>query len=166
MQDEGEDLVAELRPGPAEGDEALIRLLYQEHGKALLAYATRLTKDQWVAEDIVQETLLRAWRNAAALDEQVGSIRGWLFTVTRNLVTDRARKQASSRAIEPADREPRVTCSLGRESSIPEVSTRKYRIVTLLAAAPAATVGLMGASPAQAGQTRAARHRGPSKRNG
>jgi len=92
--------VVELRqPREAESGEALIRMLYQEHGNALLAYATRLTGDQWVAEDIVQETLLRAWRHAGVLNEQVGSIRGWLFTVTRNIVTDRAR----SKAIRPTE---------------------------------------------------------------
>ena len=74
-------------------------MLYQEHGNALLAYATRLTGDRWAAEEVLQETLLRAWRHRDALDEQAGSIRGWLFTVARNIVTDRAR----SRAARPAE---------------------------------------------------------------
>jgi len=100
MHYKGEDLVVQLRqPRHADEGEALIRMLYQEHGNALLTYATRLTGDQWIAEDIVQETLLRAWRHAAPLNEQVGSIRGWLFTVTRNIATDRIR----SRAVRPAE---------------------------------------------------------------
>jgi RNA polymerase sigma-70 factor (ECF subfamily) len=74
-------------------------MLYHEHGNALLAYATRLTGDRWAAEEVLQETLLRAWRHRDALDEQAGSIRGWLFTVARNIVTDRAR----SRAVRPAE---------------------------------------------------------------
>ncbi len=73
-----------------------MRLLYEEHGNALLAYATRLTGgDRWAGEEVLQETLLRAWRNADILDEQAGSIRGWLFTVARNIVTDRARGRAA-----------------------------------------------------------------------
>ena len=72
-------------------DEALVVSLYADHGGALLAYATRLTGDRQLAEDIVQETLLRAWRNAAKLTEERGSIRGWLFTVARNIVTDKVR---------------------------------------------------------------------------
>lgn len=75
--------------------EALIRALYQEHGNALLAYATRLTGDRWAAEDVLQETLLRAWRHVDALNEETGSVRGWLFTVARNIVTDRARTKAA-----------------------------------------------------------------------
>lgn len=73
------------------GDEALIRSLYNEHGRALLAYATRLTGDRAAAEDVLQETLIRAWRHPEALNNGKGSVRGWLFTVARNIVTDRAR---------------------------------------------------------------------------
>jgi RNA polymerase sigma-70 factor, ECF subfamily len=76
--------------------EELIRFLYQEHGRSVLAYATRLTGDRAAAEDVVQETLLRAWRHADDLrDESKGSVRGWLLTVARNIVTDRARARAS-----------------------------------------------------------------------
>ena len=44
-------------------DEALVHAVYAEHGRALLAYATRLMGDRAAAEDIVQETLIRAWRH-------------------------------------------------------------------------------------------------------
>jgi RNA polymerase sigma-70 factor (ECF subfamily) len=84
---------------PDRGAEALIRSLYAEHGRSLLAYATRLTGDQAAAEDVVQETLLRAWKHAGDLVEGKGSVRGWLLTVTRNIVTDRAR----ARAVRPAE---------------------------------------------------------------
>jgi RNA polymerase sigma-70 factor, ECF subfamily len=74
------------------GDEALIRSLYNEHGNAVLAYATRLTGDRVAAEDVLQETLIRAWRNPPeALVEGAGSVRAWLLTVARNIITDRAR---------------------------------------------------------------------------
>jgi RNA polymerase sigma-70 factor (ECF subfamily) len=79
------------RSGSGSADEALVASLYADHGATLLAYATRLTGDRQLAEDVVQETLLRAWRNAAKLTEERGSIRGWLFTVARNIVTDRVR---------------------------------------------------------------------------
>jgi RNA polymerase sigma-70 factor (ECF subfamily) len=77
-------------------NEDLIRYLYQEHGASLLAYASRLTGDRAAAEDVVQETLLRAWRHADDLrNDSKGSVRGWLLTVARNIVTDRARARAS-----------------------------------------------------------------------
>jgi RNA polymerase sigma-70 factor (ECF subfamily) len=79
--------------------EALIRSLYEEHGRSVLAYATRLTGDRAAAEDVVQETLLRAWKHADRLVESEGSVRGWLLTVARNIVTDRAR----ARAVRPTE---------------------------------------------------------------
>jgi RNA polymerase sigma-70 factor, ECF subfamily len=71
--------------------ERWIRMLTDEHGRAMLAFSTRLTGDPSAAEDIVQETLVRAWRHR---DKAVGGqsdVRAWLFTVIRNLVIDRAR---------------------------------------------------------------------------
>ncbi|WP_405535527.1 sigma-70 family RNA polymerase sigma factor [Streptomyces sp. NBC_00075] len=76
-------------------DEALIRALYEEHGRALLAYAQRLTGDRGAAEDVVQETLVRAWKNPDSLVNGKGSVRGWLLTVARNIITDRYRAKAA-----------------------------------------------------------------------
>jgi RNA polymerase sigma-70 factor, ECF subfamily len=78
-----------------DSDEALVHAVYSEHGRALLAYATRLTGDRAAAEDVVQETLIRAWRHPEVLTNGKGSTRGWLLTVARNLVTDRARARAA-----------------------------------------------------------------------
>ncbi|WP_441247113.1 sigma-70 family RNA polymerase sigma factor [Kitasatospora sp. McL0602] len=89
--------MAGTRSGARQGaaDEALIRTLYEEHGAALLAYAIRLTGDRAAAEDVVQETLIRAWRNPEVLTNGLGSVRGWLLTVERNLITDRFRARAA-----------------------------------------------------------------------
>jgi RNA polymerase sigma-70 factor (ECF subfamily) len=83
--------------GPqAVADEALLRALWTEHGGPLLAYATRLTNgDRYRAEDIVQETLLRAWRHPEALASERGSLRPWLCTVARNLAVDAHRARAA-----------------------------------------------------------------------
>lgn len=84
------------RSASDEADEALVRAVYDEHGRALMAYATRLLGgDRVGAEDVVQETLVRAWRNPEVLTNGKGSTRGWLLTVTRNIVTDRIRARAS-----------------------------------------------------------------------
>jgi RNA polymerase sigma-70 factor (ECF subfamily) len=86
----------------ADGDEALVRRIYEEHGRALLAYATRLTGDHAAAEDVVQETLVRAWKHPEALLNGKGSTRGWLLTVARNIVIDKARARGA-RPVEVAE---------------------------------------------------------------
>jgi RNA polymerase sigma-70 factor (ECF subfamily) len=73
----------------------LLHALMLEHSQALLAYTETLLSDRHLAEDIVQETLIRAWRHAERLYSTEGSIRGWLLTVARNLVIDRSRSAAS-----------------------------------------------------------------------
>jgi RNA polymerase sigma-70 factor (ECF subfamily) len=68
--------------------------MYGEHGGPLLGYVLRLTNgDRQLAEDIVQETLLRAWRHPEALTGR--PVRPWLFTVARNLVVDAHRAKSS-----------------------------------------------------------------------
>jgi RNA polymerase sigma-70 factor (ECF subfamily) len=74
------------------GDEELIRTLYAEHAGPLLGYVLRLTGgDRQRAEDVVQETLLRAWRHPEALAAASGSPRPWLCTVARHIVVDGVR---------------------------------------------------------------------------
>jgi RNA polymerase sigma-70 factor, ECF subfamily len=80
-------------------DEEWVRQLFEEHGRAMLAYATRLTGDRSAAEDVVQEALVRAWRHRVVPVEGKSAARAWLFTVVRNLVVDRFRAR-SSRPIE------------------------------------------------------------------
>lgn len=69
-------------------DEVLIRGLFEEHGAALLAYATRLSGDRAGGEDVVRETLLRAWSDPRVTAD-VGAARGYLFAVVRQVVAER-----------------------------------------------------------------------------
>ena len=72
-----------------------MRALHDEHAGALWAFVVRLTGDRMQAQDIVQETLLRAWKHPEVLDPERGSPRGWLFTVARRLVVDDWRTKRS-----------------------------------------------------------------------
>ncbi|WP_018681388.1 sigma-70 family RNA polymerase sigma factor [Actinokineospora enzanensis] len=122
----------------ARADEALVRSLYEEHSRPLLAYATRLTGDRAAAEDVVQETLVRAWRNASALAAKPETARAWLFTVSRNLVIDRARALAARPAevAEPAPADPvlvdhaqRVVDSMSVLAAIDRLSEDHRRVL-------------------------------------
>lgn len=70
---------------------AMMRVLYDEHGAALWRYALRLTGDRARAEDVVQETLLKAWQHPAVTADADRSARAWLFTVARNMIIDERR---------------------------------------------------------------------------
>ncbi|MFB9238032.1 sigma-70 family RNA polymerase sigma factor [Plantactinospora siamensis] len=92
--------------GEAVHSENLVRQLYEEHSGPLLSFVLRLTGgDRQRAEDIVQETLLRAWRNAHRLGAQgQSSLRPWLVTVARRIAIDDHRSQGA-RPTETYDRD-------------------------------------------------------------
>ncbi|MDT8911658.1 sigma-70 family RNA polymerase sigma factor [Amycolatopsis sp. PS_44_ISF1] len=63
------------------------------HGPALRSYATGLTGDRYLAEDVVQETWLRAWRHLDRLAEDRGPVRAWLIRVAHNVAVDLHRRR-------------------------------------------------------------------------
>ncbi|GAA2677540.1 sigma-70 family RNA polymerase sigma factor [Actinoplanes palleronii] len=69
--------------------------LVAEHAAPVLSYVRTLVSDHHLAEDIVQETLIRAWRHHERLLTNEGSVRGWLLTVARNLAIDWLRSAAN-----------------------------------------------------------------------
>jgi RNA polymerase sigma-70 factor (ECF subfamily) len=69
-------------------DARLLRELHDQHARAVWRYVVHLTGDRMMADDVVQETLLRAWKRPAVLDQSQSSARAWLYTVARNLVID------------------------------------------------------------------------------
>ena len=78
-----------------EDEVALMQQLHDEHAGALWGYCLRLTgHDRGRAEDVVQETLLRAWRHAhGARRAPRPPCAAWLFTVARNIVIDEWRSR-------------------------------------------------------------------------
>jgi len=69
--------------------------LYQEYGAFVTSYVTGLLGDRHLAEDVVQETMLRAWRHCSAFSAEKGSVRGWLVRVAHNIVMDEFRTRRS-----------------------------------------------------------------------
>jgi RNA polymerase sigma-70 factor (ECF subfamily) len=77
----------------------LMRALHAEYADALWRYALRLTNDPSRAQDVVQETLLRAWRRPQVLDQTDGPAGAWLYTVARNIVIDDQRSARMRREV-------------------------------------------------------------------
>src|SRR5213595_2739658 len=69
-----------------------VERLFRTYNAALVRYLTRRLGDRDWAEEVAQETFLRALKQ-----ETIVSERAWLFAVATNLVRDEARKQARRR---------------------------------------------------------------------
>jgi RNA polymerase sigma-70 factor, ECF subfamily len=93
-----------VRVKTVEGREAVtVDGLYDEHAAPLWRYARRLTGDEARAQDVVQETLLRAWQHPEVADNHERSARAWLFTVARNIVIDESRSARFRRELSTPD---------------------------------------------------------------
>ena len=76
---------------PGLADEDAVGAAYSVHGGELYRFVLRGLGDAGAAQDVVQETFLRAWRAADRFDPQLSSLRGWLFAIARNAMLDHAR---------------------------------------------------------------------------
>jgi RNA polymerase sigma-70 factor, ECF subfamily len=84
--------------GPAGDVDTAVRQLYALHAPALRRYVGRFCPDRAGADDIVQETFIRAWRHLPQLSSEDFPVRPWLFRVARNLLID-ADRAARSRPV-------------------------------------------------------------------
>lgn len=71
-----------------------VQSAYDEHGGEIFGFAYRALDDRHLAEDVVQETFVRAWRSPRGFDPTQGSLRTWLFAIARNTVVDAMRRRA------------------------------------------------------------------------
>lgn len=89
------------------GFDDAVRAMHDQHAPALLAWARRRTRDPDEADEIVQETLVLAWRKHDQFDPQRGSERAWLFGIARNVAVDRHRRNVRHlRVLPDADVDP------------------------------------------------------------
>jgi RNA polymerase sigma-70 factor, ECF subfamily len=83
----------ERRPGRdgRRGTSEMLAALYADHGGDLRRFAAGPTGDHGRGEDIVQETMLRAWRHSGTAGGRHGDSRAWLYTVARRVAIDQHR---------------------------------------------------------------------------
>ena len=79
----------------AAGDREAFGAFYDLHAPVLFGYCVRILKDARDAEDVLQETFVQAWRDAARFDPARGSVKTWLFTIARSRALDRWRSRRS-----------------------------------------------------------------------
>ena len=113
--------------------------LWRLHGSALLRFALKLTLgDRQRAEDIVQETLLRAWRNPDVVDGREHLIRPWLFTITRHVAIDLWRSRTRHDEIiedqptdhpDPAEHIDQAVTALDVRAAIAKLTPMHQRII-------------------------------------
>jgi RNA polymerase sigma-70 factor (ECF subfamily) len=87
-----------------DNEAVLMQQLHEAHAGPLWRFTLRLVgHDRARAEDVVQETMLRAWRHRDILDSPTPALRAWLYTVARNIVIDDWRSRRAMSEVSVAE---------------------------------------------------------------
>jgi RNA polymerase sigma-70 factor, ECF subfamily len=88
-------------------DSAALEDLYDLYGSVAYGVAVKITFDEALAEDIVQEAFTAVWRHAAQFDPGRGSVKTWLLSIVHNRAIDEVRRRRNLEALpEPDDDAP------------------------------------------------------------
>jgi RNA polymerase sigma factor (sigma-70 family) len=121
-----------LLAGLASGDPDDAAAFVRRFQRRVYGLAWTIVRDDDLADDVAQETFVRAWRHAAGYDARRGRVAAWLLTIARNLAIDRARM----RRLAPAD--PDVIAAqldVAGQGAMPDLGERD-RVQRALAALP------------------------------
>jgi RNA polymerase sigma-70 factor (ECF subfamily) len=91
-------LVASLK----QGDKAAFSTLYDNYSGSLYGIVMRIVNDEALAEDVLQEAMIKIWKNIASYDETKGTLFTWLLNITRNVAIDKLRYN-SKRQTQPIE---------------------------------------------------------------
>jgi RNA polymerase sigma factor (sigma-70 family) len=107
-----ESLLAAMGAGDAEAAAAFLRRFQAR----VYGLALTVVRDRGTAEEVAQETFVRAWQHAAAYDSRRGRVSTWLLSIARNLAVDRIRTKRA----QPIDPEVLMTMELPSTDPDPE----------------------------------------------
>ncbi|AWH73147.1 RNA polymerase subunit sigma-70 [Dokdonia sp. Dokd-P16] len=87
------------------GDERAIGLLYDNYADALYGVAIKVTHDEELAQDVLQESFVKIWKNAHKYDADKARLFTWLFRVVQNTAIDkvRSRKRKMNKEVQTND---------------------------------------------------------------
>lgn len=74
-----------------QGDQRALNLLYEHYSAALFGSIIKVTNNQELAEDALQETFVKVWRYADRYDSKKAKLFTWLFRIARNTAIDKLR---------------------------------------------------------------------------
>lgn len=84
----------------ARGDRQALQGIYQHESRRLLGVALRIVRQRQQAEDVLHDAFMNIWTHAASFDAALGSGRGWIYSVTRNMALNAVRSGAREVALD------------------------------------------------------------------
>jgi RNA polymerase sigma-70 factor (ECF subfamily) len=85
----------------ARGERFALRALYEREARWLLGVALRIVRDRARAEDVLQDAFLQIWQYAPSFRPELGSARGWIYTIVRHRALQELREGGRMEAMDP-----------------------------------------------------------------
>lgn len=111
-------------PQPEREADELARALYRAHGPALAHWARQRFADGQQAQEVVQETVLAAWRHYGQFDPARGSERSWIFGIARNVAASSHRRSERHLRAVPTGTGPDPADPAGDEGEVGRLAER------------------------------------------
>jgi RNA polymerase sigma-70 factor (ECF subfamily) len=137
------DTDAELLGRILKRDREAFAALYDRWAPVLFSFSVRVLRDAGDAEEVVQDVFVQVWKDAHRFDAARGSIKTWLFTITRSRALDRwrSRRTAEQRLasaeelpeLEAPDGDPAAQSQLSRlvARQMGRLSAKERTVLTL-----------------------------------
>jgi RNA polymerase sigma-70 factor (ECF subfamily) len=90
----------------ASADLVALEALYDLYGSAAYGVALRITSDEALAQDVVQDAFISVWRHAARFDAARGSVKTWLLAIVHNRAIDEVRRRRDTVGLPDPDDDP------------------------------------------------------------
>ena len=98
----------------ADGELDALEELYDRYKTMAYSIAYRITNDSTLAEDVVQDAFLGAWRNAARYVEGRGSVKTWLLAIVHHRAIDAVRRRRPTTELPDVEVPPPAAGADGR----------------------------------------------------
>jgi RNA polymerase sigma-70 factor (ECF subfamily) len=132
---------AELLKRVGEHDRGAFEVLYRRYVRPVFGLALRRLGDRGHAEDAVQEAFAAIWRSASTYRPERGAAGGWVYTVARNAIVDRLRRNGPSADAElpelvsgepgPAERAEESDVAWRVHRALEELQPREREVIEL-----------------------------------
>lgn len=119
-----------------DGDTQAFKQVVNGYQKPLFGFLGRMGLNQAHAEEIAQETFIRAWKGLASYDQAQAAFSTWLFTIARNLAINELSRVAKIHEVAMGDDLPEVICKNPQPFAILAHAQQKQRLQTALRQLP------------------------------
>lgn len=118
------------------GDRSAFALVVQQFQQPLFGYLGRMGLSQGLAEDIAQETFLRAWKRLNDYDPMRAEFSTWLFTIARNLALHELERASNKREVASDESLPDFVCDSMQPADALNQNQQRQHLLAALYALP------------------------------